>query len=171
MLAEAEAASLDENFATIIIRDDEMKEYLKQHHDYRLLDQAKNLSRTAVESLTGVQYGCTKAMRTTRFLSNCTMMGLCTRASPAGALPGIISNKGQQHGWVPMPWGEVQPFIPDILGHTKPLYSEVKVWNNSQHTTIKSEHTAFDQGFTGTPATHQHADAPLVPQQYFDRCI
>ena len=39
MLAEAEAASLDENFATIIIRDDEMKEYLKQHHDYRLLDQ------------------------------------------------------------------------------------------------------------------------------------
>ena len=39
MLAEAEVASLDENFATIIIRDDEVKEYLKQHHDYRLLDQ------------------------------------------------------------------------------------------------------------------------------------
>ena len=39
MLAEAEATSLDEHFATIIIRDDEMKEYLKQHHDFRLLDQ------------------------------------------------------------------------------------------------------------------------------------
>ena len=39
MVAEAEAASLDEQFATIIIREDEMKEYLKQHHDFRLLDQ------------------------------------------------------------------------------------------------------------------------------------
>ena len=39
MLAEAEAASLDEQFATIIIKEDEMKEYLKQHHDFRLLDQ------------------------------------------------------------------------------------------------------------------------------------
>ena len=39
MLAEAEASSLDEQFATIIIREDEMKEYLKQHHDFRLLDQ------------------------------------------------------------------------------------------------------------------------------------
>ena len=39
MLAEAEASSLDEQFATIVIREDEMKEYLKQHHDFRLLDQ------------------------------------------------------------------------------------------------------------------------------------
>ena len=30
-----------------------------------------------------------------------------------------------------MPWGEIQPFIPDILACTKPLYSEVKVWYNS----------------------------------------
>ncbi|KAL0019569.1 hypothetical protein WJX79_008246 [Trebouxia sp. C0005] len=93
-----------------------MKECLKRHHDFRLLDQvftdflssnrhrdgigrlsscclskallqAKNLSMTAVESLTGVQYGYTKAVTTTRFHSSCTMMGLHIRASPAGGSP------------------------------------------------------------------------------------
>lgn len=71
--------------------------------------------------------------------------GFVYTSKPGRRIIRHISNKGQQHGkqpsyklaslvhtrWVPMPWGEVQPFIPDILGYTKPLYSEVKVWYNS----------------------------------------
>ena len=39
LLAEADELLADERFACIIMRDDELREYLKRHHDFHLLDQ------------------------------------------------------------------------------------------------------------------------------------
>ncbi|DBA85754.1 TPA: hypothetical protein ACH3X1_005315 [Trebouxia sp. C0004] len=160
MLAEAEASSLDEQFATIVIREDEMKEYLKQHHDFRLLDQvfidflssnrhrrrnwtfeqllsvkSPSPGKEFVYDSSGVPYrgavwlyeGSDNDQVSLKLHND----GFAYTSKPGRRVTRHISNKGQQHGWVPMPWGEIQPFIPEILACTKPLYSEVKVWYNS----------------------------------------